>query len=151
MQPFSRSEALTLLSRDRRTRLRFDLSFPVLLRTSGDAWRPGESKNVGAKGAFVLTDSPFIPRPNAEYVLRLPPELTKANQPLMIQFVGSVLRFEYKDDREFSFGIAFQSRQFRYLPSEEAARFGAMFDEVSAARLERMRAPVAARGGPGYS
>src|SRR5215470_12967603 len=134
MQPFSRSEALTSHSRDRRTRMRFDLSFPVLLRTSGDAWRPGESKNVCVKGAFVLTDSPFVPRPNAEYVLRLPPELTKANQPLMIQFVGSVLRCEFGDSL---FGIALRSRRFRYLPSEEAARFGVIFEDVSAACSER--------------
>ena len=107
--------------------MRFDLSFPVLLRTSGDAWRPGESKNVCVKGAFVLTDSPFMPRPNAEYVLRLPPELTKANHPLMIRFLGTILRCEQVHEGDSSFGIALQSRDYKYLPKEEAAKFAAMF------------------------
>ena len=123
MQPSSRIEALTSHSRDRRTKPRFDLSFPVLLRTGGEAWRPGRSQNVGAKGVFVLTDSPFMPRPNAEYVLRLPPELTKANQPLMIWFVGKVLRCESVHEGDFSYGIALQSRDYRYLPKEEVSAF----------------------------
>jgi hypothetical protein len=52
-----------------------------LLRTSGDPWKAGESRNVSVKGAFVLTDSRFTLRPNAEYVLRVPPQLTKAPWP----------------------------------------------------------------------
>ena len=101
MQPSSRIEALTSHSRDRRTKPRFDLSFPVLLRTGGEAWRPGRSQNVGANGVFVLTDSPFMPRPNAEYVLRLPPELTKANQPLMILVLREGLAVRERARRRF--------------------------------------------------
>lgn len=131
MQPPSRIEVLTSPSPERRTKLRFDLSFPVLLRTTGDSWKAGESRNLSVRGAFVLTDSRFMVRPDAEYILRVPPELTKAAQPLMIHFRGTILRCEHVREEDSSFGIALQSRDYRYLPKDEVAKFGALLEEIS--------------------
>ena len=130
MQPLIRSEALVSHSPDRRTRLRFDMSLPVLLRAFGDAWKAGELKNVGVKGAFILTSDPFLLSTGVECVLRLPPQLTKADHPLMIRFIGTVLRCESGHERDFSFGIALESHDYRYLPAEEAAKFDAMFNKI---------------------
>jgi hypothetical protein len=43
-----------------------------------------------------------------------------------------VLRCEQVREEQFSFGIALHSREPRYLPKEEAAKFGAMLEEISA-------------------
>ena len=136
MQPPTHSEALTSHSSDRRTRLRFDMSFPVLLRAIGDPWKAGESKNIGVKGAFILTSNPFLLSAGVECVLRLPPQVTKANRPLMIRFIGTVLRCQSGRERDFSFGIALESHDYRYLPVEEAARFDTIFEEISTTAKE---------------
>ena len=52
----------------------------------------------------------------------------------MIRFFGRVLRCEHVREEEFSFGIALQSRESRYLPKEEAAKFDAMLEEISATK-----------------
>jgi hypothetical protein len=117
---------------DRRQRLRFDIRFPVLLRTIGGPWEAGVSKNVSVNSTFVLTNSPFLLNAYAEWVLRLLPELTKAKQPLILRFYGTVLRCEYVREGDLSFGIALQSLACRYLPPDEAARFDAIFEEMSA-------------------
>jgi len=130
MQTLIRSEAFASHSPDRRTRLRFDMSLPVLLRAFGDPWKAGELKNVGVKGAFILTSNPFLLSTGVECVLRLPPQLTKANHPLMIRFIGTVLRCESGRERDFSFGIALESHDYRYLPAEETAKFDAMFNKI---------------------
>jgi hypothetical protein len=113
-------------------RRRFDMSLPVFLRTIGDLWRAGVTKTVSVNGAFVLSDRPLLLNADAEWMLSLPPELTKAKQPLMILFYGRVLQCEHVREGDFSFGIALQSRDYRYLPKEEAAKFGAMLEEMSA-------------------
>ena len=106
------------------------MRLPVSLHTIGDPWRPGISKNVSAEGGFVLTDGPFSLSSDVEWVLRLSPALTKAKQPLIVLCYGIVLRCENVHEGDFSFGIALRSRDCRYLPKDEAARFGAMFEEI---------------------
>jgi hypothetical protein len=112
------------------------MSFPVLIRAIGDPWKAGESKNIGVKGAFILTSNSFLLSAGVECVLRLPPQLTKANHPLMIRFIGKVLRCESGRERDFSFGIALGSHDYRYLPVEEAARLDAMFEKISTTAKE---------------
>jgi len=112
------------------------MSFPVLLRAIGDTWNAGESKNIGVKGAFILTSNPFLLSAGVECVLRLPPQVTKANRPLMIRFIGTVLRCQSGRERDFSFGIALESHDYRYLPVEEAARFDTIFEEISTTAKE---------------
>jgi len=108
------------------------MSLPVFLRTIGDLWKAGVTKTVSVNGAFVLSDSPLLLNADAEWVLSLPPELTKAKQPLMIRFFGRVLHCEHVHEGDFSFEIALQSHDYRYLPKEEVAKFGSMLEEISA-------------------
>lgn len=104
------------------------MSLPVLLRALGDSWKAGELKNVCAQGGLILTHNPLPLNADAECVLRLPPKLTKANQPLMIRFLGTIVRCDHLHEANYAFRIALQSRGYSYLPNEEAAKFGAMLD-----------------------
>jgi hypothetical protein len=108
------------------------MSLPVFLRTIGDLWRAGLTKTVSVDGAFVLSESPLLLNADAEWVLSLPPELTKAKRPLMIRFFGRVLHCEHVDEGDFPFRIVLQSLNYRYLPMEEVAKFGSMLEEISA-------------------
>jgi hypothetical protein len=131
MQPPSRGETPTSRPTDRRTRLRFDMNLPVLLRTFAQPWKAGELTNIGTKGAFVLINDPLLLKVPVECMVRLPPVLTKAKQPLMIRFVGTVVRCEARQEGDFSFGAAFESRNYKYLPVEDAARFDVLFQHQS--------------------
>ena len=132
MHSSGRTETQTSSYPDRRQRLRFDMSLPVLLHTLGDPWRPGISTNISVDGMFVLTEGPLLLNTDVECVLSLPPKLTKAKQPLILLCYGTVLRCEHVDKGDLSFGIALQSRDCRYLPKDKSARFDAMFEEISA-------------------
>jgi hypothetical protein len=134
MVPAGRAEMQSSHDSNRRHRLRFDMSFPVLLRTIGGPWEAGVSKTVSVDSTFLLTNSPFLLNADAEWVLRLPPELTKTEDPLILRFYGTVLRCEHVRERDSSFGITLQSRGgYRYVPQEEAAKFGAMFAKLGPA------------------
>ena len=130
MQLLSRNEVLSLYSPDRRTRPRFDIDLPVLLRTFGEPWKTGELKNAGAKGAFILTDTALLLGAGTEYVIRLPPALTKASRPLMIRFVGIVVRCQASGERGRSFGIGLEGRDYKYLPREDVGVFDALFEKT---------------------
>jgi hypothetical protein len=132
MQPPDPPNAPLLSSRDRRARLRFDMNLPVLIRALGECSSVGKLSNISVQGAYILTGNPFLLNARADYVLELPPELTKAAQPRMIQFIGVVLRCERTQARDFPFGIAFESLSCRYLPAAEVARLRVLWDQVSA-------------------
>ena len=132
MQTPGPSNAPLLSSRDRRARLRFDMNLPVLIRAPGECRSVGKLSNISVQGAYILTSNPFLLNARAEYVLELPPKLTKAAEPRMIQFIGMVLRCERTQARDFPFGIAFESLSCKYLPAEEVARLRVLWDQVSA-------------------
>ena len=134
MQPLRGNEHSTSYFPDRRTKLRFEMNLPVLLHAIGEPWKIGVAANVSAKGAFVLTKDPLLLGARIEYVIKVPPELSKANQPLMIRFFGTALRCDSRRNGGFSFGIALESHEFRYLPVDEAAKFGALLDKMDDSR-----------------
>ena len=117
---------------NRRTRLRFDMNFPALLRTFGEPWKAVELKNASAKGAFFLTDTPLLLGAGVEYVLRLPPELTKADQPLMVRFLGTVVRCEASREKGLAFGVALTASHYEYVAAGDVCTFDALFEKTSA-------------------
>jgi hypothetical protein len=78
-------------------------------------WLPGQLSMLASAKAMTSTLSGLIP------------ELPKAKQPLIHRFYGTVLRCEQGREGDFSFGIALQGFECRYLPKEEAARLAARF------------------------
>jgi PilZ domain len=111
---------------ERRKNARFDMRFPVLLRALGGPWIATETADVSATGAMFVTERPFLLNAPIEYVLRFPPELTKAPQPLLVRFFGAVLRCERKTDGSGLYGVAVRNSGHRYLTREEAAGFDAI-------------------------
>jgi hypothetical protein len=132
MVPAGRAEMQPSHDSNRRHRLRFDMSFPVLLRTIGGPWEAGVSKNVSVNSTFVLTNIPFLLSADAEWMLTLSPDLTK-EKPLILRFYGTVLRCEHAREGDFSFEIELQNLQCTYLPEDEAAQFGAIFAKLGPA------------------
>jgi hypothetical protein len=123
---------LTLQSDERRKRRRFDIHFTALLRALNDSWSVGETDDVGATGAFLVTDRPFLVSTPVEYVLTFPPDLTKVPNPLRVRFFGRVLRCERIPDTNSVFGIAVQSAAHRYLSQEQLVSFDAIEQEALA-------------------
>ena len=120
--------AAALVSRadERRKNPRFDMHVPVFLRALGEPWTATETADVSAAGAFFVTARPLLLNAPLEYVLTFPPELTKAQRPLLLRFFGMVLRCERIPDGRGLYGIAVRNTGHRYLTREEAAGFDAM-------------------------
>jgi hypothetical protein len=111
---------------ERRKNARFDMHFPVLLRSLGETWIATETADVGAAGALFVTERPFLLNVPVEYVLSFPPELTKAPRTLLVRFFGTVLRCERVADGGGLYGVAVRNSGYRYLTREEAAGFNAI-------------------------
>ena len=130
MQPTSVSNdlAAALVSRagERRRNPRFDMHVPVFLHALGESWTATETADVSATGAFFVTSHPLLLNAPLEYVLTFPPELTKAQRPLLVRFFGMVLRCERIPDGSGLYGIAVHNTGHRYLTREQAAGFDAM-------------------------
>lgn len=71
-------------------------------------------------------DRPFLLNTPVEYVLTLPPELTKAQRYIRLRFYGSVLRCERIANGNGTFAVAVHNTTHRYLSPDEAA----VFDEL---------------------
>jgi PilZ domain len=115
---------------ERRKNLRFDIRFSVFLRVLGDRWTPSETTEVSATGASFVTDRPFLLNSPVEYVLTLPPDLTKAQRTLRVRFCGSVLRCERIANGDGTFGVAVRNVSHRYLSPDEAAVFQALEQQM---------------------
>ena len=127
MQPTSLPDELATgleaRSGERRKNARFDMHFPVLLRPLGEPWITTETADVSAAGALFLTERPLLLNTPVEYVLSFPPELTKASQPLLVRFFGTVLRCERVPNANGLYGVAVRNSGHRYLSREEASGF----------------------------
>ena len=121
--PDELASRLSARSGERRKNARFDMHFPVVLRALGEPWLTTETADVGAAGAMFVTARPFLLNVPVEYVLSFPPELTKAPQPLLVRFFGTVLRCERVPDGSGLYGVAVRNSGHRYLTREEAAGF----------------------------
>ena len=110
-------------SAERRKNTRFDMRFPVLLRPLGEPWVTTETADVSTTGALFVTERPLLLNTPVEYVLSFPPELTKASQPLLVRFFGTVLRCERVPDANGLYGVAVRNSGHRYLSREEASSF----------------------------
>lgn len=124
--PSSPLEGIKPRARERRKNPRFDIHFSVLLRVLGDSWITSETSEVSVTGASLITDRPFLLNTPVEYVLTLPPELTKAARPIRVRFFGEVLRCDRIGQDQSTFGVVVRNTSHRYLSSNEAA----VFDEV---------------------
>ena len=111
---------------ERRKNPRFDMHFTANLRVVGDPWTRSETAEVSATGASFVADRPFLLNTPVEYVLTLPPELTKAQRFIRVRFYGSVLRCERITNGNGTFAIAVRNTAHRYLSPDEAAVFDAM-------------------------
>ena len=121
--PDALAASLSARFSERRKNARFDMHFPVLLRALGESWLATETADVSATGAMFVTERPFLLNASVEYVLSFPPELTKAAQPLLVRFFGTVLRCERVSDGSRLYGVAVRNRGHRYLTRGEAAGF----------------------------
>jgi len=74
---------------------------------------------------MFLTERPFLLNAPVEYVLSFPPELTKATQPLLVRFCGTVLLCERVPDGDGLYGVAVRNSGHPYLSPAEAAGFQA--------------------------
>lgn len=111
---------------ERRKYHRFDIHFSVLLRVLGDTWMSSETIEVSATGASLITDRPFLLNTPVEYVLTLPPELTKASRSIRVRFFAEVLRCQRISNDDRTFGVVVRNASHRYLSSDESA----VFDEL---------------------
>jgi PilZ domain len=111
---------------ERRKNLRFDIRFPVFLRVLGEPWSYSETTEVSVTGASFVIRRPLLLNTPVEYVLTLPPELTKAQRPIRLRFYGSILRCERIAEGEGTFAVAVHNTSHRYLTPNEAA----VFDEL---------------------
>lgn len=111
---------------ERRKNPRFDMHFPVFLRTLGDPWTLTQTADVSATGALFITERPFLLNTPIEYVLTFPPELTKAERPLRVRFYGSVLRCERDANGAETYGVAVRNTAHRYLSADESLSFEAL-------------------------
>ena len=116
-------EGIKPRARERRKNQRFEMRFSVLLRVVGDSWMSSETTEVSATGASLITDRPFLLNTPVEYVLTLPPELTKAPRPIRVRFYGSVLRCERIAQGDATFGVVVRNTSHRYLSRDESAVF----------------------------
>ncbi|HEY4931171.1 MAG TPA: hypothetical protein VII23_06340, partial [Terriglobales bacterium] len=85
------------------------------------------------KGAFFVTDRPFLLNTPMEYVLTFPPDLTKAPEPLRVRFFAMVLRCERVQESQDTFGIAVRNTAHRYLAHEEAVNFSVIEEQLAKA------------------
>jgi PilZ domain-containing protein len=111
---------------ERRKNPRFDIHFRANLRVFGNPWTRSETTEISATGASFITNRPFLLSTPVEYVLTLPPELTKAARNIRVRFYASVLRCERVTSGEGTFAVAVRNTGHRYLSPEEAA----VFDEL---------------------
>lgn len=116
---------------ERRKKPRFDMHVPVFLRALGEPWITTETADVSAAGAFFVTERPVLLNAPLEYVLSFPPELTKAQRPLLVRFFGMALRCDRFADGSGLYGIAVRNTGHRYLTREEAAGFDALEQKLS--------------------
>jgi PilZ domain len=123
-------EGIKPRARERRKHPRFDMHFSVLLRVIGESWMSSETIEVSAIGASLVTNRPFLLNTSVEYVLTLPPDLTKAPGPIRVRFFGEVLRCERIDHDNATFGVVVRNTSHRYLSRNEAA----VFEELEQSR-----------------
>jgi hypothetical protein len=124
--PGELAAGLTARSDERRKKPRFDMRFPVHVRALGDPWITTETADVSTTGAMFVTQCPFLLNAPVEYILGFPPELTKAPQPLLVRFFGTVVRCENVPDGNGHYGVAVRNSGYRYLSREEASGFKAV-------------------------
>ncbi len=108
---------------ERRKNPRFDIHFSVFLRALGDPWTKSETTEMSATGASFVTNRPLLLSTPVEYVLTLPPELTKAQRSIRVRFYASVLRCERIVNGNGAFAVAVRNTSYRYLSATEAAAF----------------------------
>ncbi len=108
---------------ERRKSLRFDIRFSAFLRVPGETWTRSETVEVSAAGASFVTNLPFLLNTPVEYVLALPPDLTKAQRHLRLRFHGTVLRCERIGTDSGTFGVSVRNTSHRYLSADEATLF----------------------------
>jgi PilZ domain len=108
---------------ERRKRPRFDMHFSAFLRVLGDTWTRSQTIELSATGASLITNRPFLLNTPVEYVLTLPPELTRAPREIRVRFFGSVLRCERIPQENGSFGVVVRNTSHRYLSADEAEVF----------------------------
>lgn len=123
-------ERMKLRASERRKNSRFEMRFSVFLRVVGDSWMTSETTEVSASGASLITDRPFLLNTPVEYVLTLPPDLTKAPHSIRVRFFGSVLRCERLPQDAAAFGVVVRNTSYRYLSARDAA----VFDELEQSR-----------------
>ena len=125
--------------RERRKNTRFDMRFSVLLRVVGDSWMSSETIELSATGASLVTDRPFLLNTPVEYVVTLPPELTKAPVPSEFDFSARSFAANELIKTHATFGVVVRNTSHRYLSPNESA----VFDELEQSRgLSVKRAQV---------
>ena len=144
--PGELAAGLSARSGERRKNTRFDMHFPVVLRALGERWLATETADVSAAGAMFVTSRPFLLNAPVEYVLSFPPELTKAPQPLLVRFFGTVLRCERVPDGSGLYGVAVRNSGHRYLTRQEAAGFDGIAPSPSQAGNSQNTRPIHSDG-----
>ena len=100
-------------SLERRAERRFALELPVQVREAGaEVSIMGMTKNLSEKGAFLVLFHEFQPRPEIDFIVEFPPELTLAN-PRSVRCKGITKRVE--EDRLKGLGVAVRIDGYEFL------------------------------------
>ncbi len=75
---------------EQRTIRRFNMQLPVTVQTAGEAIE-GTTRDVSARGVFIVLDSELAADSPLEFTLTLPPEITMTRS-VRVHCTGKVLR-----------------------------------------------------------
>jgi len=107
---------VTMKSTERRASRRFTMSLPLTVRSNGPAGaveRSAQTRDISFRGLYFITDTPYEPGNQIEFVLTLPKEITLAGD-VNIRCSGLVVRVEPRDARS---GVAARIERYEFLPT----------------------------------
>ena len=93
---------------ERRTARRYELSLPVVVRTSPDRRtedRKGQTRDISTRGVYFTFDQDLAPGAELDFTLTLPAEITRGTE-VFIRAHGKVVRVDQKDENGHRIGVA---------------------------------------------
>ncbi len=93
---------------DARTGKRFPLELPIKIHKESESGaHSGTTENLSAAGVYIKADAALEVGSNVEFEITLPPEVTGAKEPVVVQCRGRVVRTdESKEGSKDARGVA---------------------------------------------
>lgn len=106
---------------EQRSIRRFDLKLPVTVQTKDSEPIEGTTRDVSARGVFILLDSELAEDSPLEFTLTLPPEITMTRS-VRVHCTGKVLRVVREAGGPV--GVVAMIDNYRFVPEAKAAGEG---------------------------